>query len=192
MIKNFVIDSRSFRSFDESHPITHNDLLELVDTARHCPSARNLQPLKYRLVTDKEEIEDIIASTKWATSLKDTTLPPEGHHPSAFIVVCCDTTVSEDTPYCYIDAGIASQTILLRANEMGFGGCMLASFTPKEISGNLLIPKKYKPLLVIALGTPDETVFICNVNESGSTSYYRDKANLHFVPKRALKDIVIE
>ncbi len=192
MIKENVVNSRTYRSFNESVLISREEIMEIIDTARFCPSARNLQPLRYRIVTDPQEIEDMIDSTKWGGALPQLKLPPDGHHPSAFIVICCDSTVSEVTPECFIDVGIAAQTMMLCANDMGFGGCMLRSFTPATISQKLLIPKKYTPLLILALGTPDETVFICNVNSSGDTTYYRDKIGLHFVPKRSLDDIIIE
>ena len=60
------------------------------------------------------------------------------------------------------------------------------------MSKTLLIPKKYKPVCAIAFGAPDETVLICNVPESGKTIYFRDKANIHYVPKRSLEEIIIE
>lgn len=192
MIRDIVIDSRSYRSFNESIKIGKQDLLDLIDTARLCPSAVNRQPLKYRLVYEKDEVEDVLSITKWAGALPDRTFPPEGHHPSAFIIVCCDTSITEDVDAARFDAGIATQTIMLQACESGFGGCIIGAFKPEEMSQKLLIAKKYKPIVAIALGIPDETVIICNVPESGSTMYFRDKADLHFVPKRSLDDIIIE
>lgn len=192
MIRDIVIDSRSYRSFDESKKIGKEVLTDLIDTARLCPSAINRQPLKYRLVYEKDEVEDVISITKWAGALPEKKFPPDGHHPSAFIVVCCDTSICEDIDSARFDAGIATQTILLQACENGFGGCIIGAFKPEEMSQKLLISKKYKPIVAIALGIPDETVLICNLPSSGSTTYYRDKANIHYVPKRALEDIIIE
>ena len=53
MIRDIVIESRSYRSFDESQKLGEEDLRTLIDTARLCPSAVNRQPLKYRLVFEK-------------------------------------------------------------------------------------------------------------------------------------------
>ena len=192
MIKETVFESRSFRSFDESKKITKEELLDLVDTARLCPSAVNRQPLKYRLVYEHDEVEEFLAITKWAGLLPDIKLPPDGHHPTAFIVMCCDTSVCENPDSARFDAGIAAQTIMLQAFESGYGGCMIGAFNPEEASKTLFIPKKYKPIVALALGVPDETVFICNLKDDGDTKYFRDKAGLHFVPKRSLEDVVIE
>lgn len=191
-IRDTVIKSRSYRSFDESKKISRDELLELVDTARFCPSAVNRQPLKYRLVYEPEEVEEFLAITKWAGLLPDTKLPPDGHHPAAFIVMCCDTTITENVDSARFDAGIAAQTIMLQAAESGYGGCMIGAFDPAEASKTLLIPKKYKPIVALALGVSDELVLICNIPDNGDTKYFRDHANIHFVPKRSLEDIVIE
>ena len=50
MIHDIVLESRSYRSFNESIKIGKEDLETFIDTARLCPSACNFQPLKYRLV----------------------------------------------------------------------------------------------------------------------------------------------
>ena len=192
MIRDIVIDARSYRTFDESRPVGKEDLETFVDTARLCSSAVNRQPLKYRLVYEKSEVEDVVAVTKWAGALPDMKFPPDGHHPTAFIIMCCDTDISEVNEWVRFDAGIAAQTLCLQAAEAGLGTCIIGAFNPDEMSKTLLISKKYKPIAAIAFGVPDETILICNVPASGNTIYFRDKANIHYVPKRSLEEIIIE
>lgn len=192
MIRDLVIENRSYRSFDESKRIGKEDLFDLIDTARLCPSAVNRQPLRYRPVYEPDEVEEVLSFTHWAGLLPDIKLPPDGHHPTAFIAVCCDTTVTPDPARAETDLGIAAQTILLMAAEQGFGGCMLGAFDREKTALALRLPKKLSPMLLIALGVPDETVFLCEIPESGSTNYFRDKAGLHFVPKRSLEDVIVE
>lgn len=191
-IHELTIKSRSYRTFDETEIVPRETLLSLIDTARLCPSARNLQPLKYRLVTDREEVGEMVSLCKWATALGDTKLPPEGKLPSAFIIICVDTEISE-VEASKIDVGIAAQTIMLETAEKHLGGCILMSFTPIEVSRSLLIPKQYVPTLALAIGAPtDENVILCQASESQGTTYYRTKGNLHFVPKRELEDVVLK
>ncbi len=192
MIKETVSESRSCRSFDGSVKVTPEFLEELVDVARLCPSASNKQPLKYRLVYEPEEVETVVSLTKYAGLLKDMHFPPQGHHPTAFIVICHDSTVGEFGQFTAMDVGIAAQSMMLRACEGGFGGCMVGAFDPAKVSSALLIPKIYQPKLILALGKPDEVVFICEVPKDGSTAYFRDKANLHFVPKRSAESVIIK
>ena len=81
---------------------------------------------------------------------------------------------------------------MLQACELGFGGCMIGAFDRNELSKTLLIPKKLKPVLLLALGVPDETVFICEIPKTGDTAYFRDTAVLHFVPKRSAEELIVE
>ncbi|MBR4206158.1 MAG: nitroreductase family protein [Clostridia bacterium] len=192
MLRDLVIQSRSYRSFDESRRVGREELLEFIDTARCCPSSVNLQPLKYRIVYEPDEVEELLGMTHWAGLLPDVKLPPDGHHPTAFIAVCADTSVTSNLDNARFDAGTASQTILLAATEAGFGGCLIGAFREEEVAPFLRLPKKLKPIVLIALGVPDEFVILCDLPASGSTKYYRDKANVHYVPKRSLKEIVIE
>ena len=52
------------------------------------------------------------------------------------------------------------------------------------------MPEGVIPKLVLGLGRPDETIVLTEVTEKG-TSYYRDEAGTHFVPKRSLDDILL-
>ena len=193
MIYEITSSSRTIRTFDESRPVTRETLLKLIDTARLAPSAKNAQPLRYRLVTDREECEKLVSITKYGAALPELRLPPEGHHPTAFIAVCTDTNVSRVSGrFTMFDAGLACQTMMLRAAEEGIGGVILASFVPEKLVEVLDIPERYEPLVLIALGAPAETVKLCDVPASGDTSYFRYANNVHYVPKRLLEDVLIK
>lgn len=192
MLRDLVLQNRSYRTFDESDPVTREMLLEWVDNARLTPSAVNAQPLKYRLVDTKEGVEKVLPHTAWAGALKDITLPPEGKHPTAFVVICHDTTVRENPASSEKDVGIAAMTLLLSATEAGYGGCMIGAFNRDRVGEVLRIPEKYVPVLLVALGKPDELVFLTEPRDKDNVIYYRDDHNLHFVPKRKLEDILID
>ena len=189
MIKDLVKQTRSYRSFDESRRISREELVELVDTARLTASTRNMQPLKYRLVYTPEECAAVLSFTGWAAGLKGIKMPPEGHAPVAYIVICCDTTMVQDHVPFLRDTGIVAQTIMLSATEMGLGGCMIGSFSASHIAQTLSIPEGVRPLLVLGLGKPDETVILVE-SEDGNTAYWRDE-NAHYTPKRKLEDVIL-
>ena len=46
------------------------------------------------------------------------------------------------------------------------------------------------PMLVVAIGEPEEKIVLEDVEPEESTNYYRDEQDVHYVPKRKLKDIV--
>ncbi len=188
-IRSLVIKNRSYRSFDSSEKIKVGDLREMIDCARCTPSAVNLQPLKYRICVD-EDAKKLLPLTAWAGRLKGQKFPPEGHEPCAFIIICIDTELCKAKETALRDIGICAQTIMLRATEMGFGGCMLGAFNPDTVKETMGISERYLPNLILALGKPDETVAL-EIAKDGEIGYYRDENNLHHVPKRSLKDILI-
>ncbi len=189
MLENLVLNNRSYRAFVPNVRIPEERVRAWIDLARRCPSARNAQPLKYAVVTDEETCARILPHTAWAGSL-GIKLPPDGHAPVAYVVVCHDTTVSTVNHFSLMDVGICAQTILLAATEEGFGGCMIGSFKADAVREILSLPENLTPLLTIALGKPDETVVLTEAAD-GATRYYRDENNVHYVPKRPLDEIIL-
>ena len=189
MLKDLVLKNRSYRAFKAGEEIPEEALLRFVELARNCPSARNAQPIKYRLVTAAEERDAVLPHTYWAGSL-GLQLPPIGHAPTAYIILCHDTTVCPINPFSEMDVGIAAQTIMLAAAEEGFGGCMIGSVKGEAVAAALNIPDHLNIRLALALGVPDETVILTSPKE-GSVRYYRDEENRHYVPKRPMEDILI-
>jgi nitroreductase len=189
MLKDLVIRNRSYRSFDRNERLTRERVLSYIDTARLTPSAINLQPIKYVPVI--EELADkILPYTGWARALK-MPLPPKGKGPGAFVLMCIDTKATPNAKFATYDVGIAAQTMLLSAVEDGLGGCILLSYDSEKVKKELSLADELEILLCVAIGKPDETVVLENLEKDGSTSYYRDENNVHHVPKRKLEDIII-
>lgn len=187
-IKDFIKKSRSYRRFEETFEISKKTLIELVELARFSPSARNQQVLKFLLSWTREKNNLIFPTLSWAGDIKTWGGPKQGERPSAYIVILGDTHISLNF---YCDHGIAGQSILLGAVEKGLGGCMLAAIKRDLLRKNLNIADQYEILLVIALGRPAEKVILEDVNDSGDIKYYRDKNDVHHVPKRTLEELII-
>ena len=69
---------------------------------------------------------------------------------------------------------------------------MIGSCKRSEILSILgLDPERFQVGLVLALGKPAEEVRLVPVGEDGSTAYYRDEQQVHYVPKRSLGDILL-
>ena len=189
MIKELLYENRTCRTFDESRKITREELLDMVDCARVAPAAMNVQPLSYRLVYTPEELERFQPLTKWGGALPELNLPPVGHRPQAFIVICQDTEKFGDPKKFDRDVGITATAIYLRAAEMGLSGCMIGAFDREAAREVLGLPANIEPLLTIGLGKADEVRKIVPVKD-GATKYYREDG-VHCVPKRELSDIIL-
>lgn len=192
MLKELVKKSRSYRGFDERRKITREELLALVDCARYAPSSANRQPFKYLLAYTQEDLDKIQPLTGWAMALPQMSLPHAGKCPTAFVIICQETEWDADLKRYLRDVGIVAQTILLAAAEKDLGGIMIGSFSPESIAKALELPEHIVPMLIVALGKPDEQIVLTEIEEGESCKYYRDERDVHYVPKRKLKDIVIE
>ena len=189
--KEIVARNRSYRGYDESRKVTKDELEYLVDCARLTASGMNALPFCFHIAYEQEELDLIQPLTKWGAALPDIALPHDGKCPTAFIVICQDKEVSDNLQNFRTDLGITAQTICLGATAIGLGGCMIANFNKEVLHQQLGLPEQYQPILLVAVGKPDEEVVIKEIDKGESTRYYRDSNDVHYVPKRKLKDILI-
>jgi nitroreductase len=181
-----AIHRRTIRKFKQV-PIEDDILERLVNAARLAPSASNLQPLKYAIVTDKDTLGRIFDNVKWAGYIAPEGNPKEGEEPAAYIIILVDTEIRKEG--YELDAGAAAQSIQLAAWEEGIGACWMGAIDRNAIRSELGIPEKYIINTVIAMGYPAETPVY--EDENGSIRYYKDGVGTLHVPKRKLKDVIV-
>jgi len=189
MFAELIKKNRSCRRFHQDHRITSETLTELVNLARLSASAANLQPLKYITSCNLEKNAEIFPSLGWAAYLKDWSGPEEGERPAGYIIILGDTSICQGFDW---DLGIAGQSILLGAREKGLAGCMIANLKKKRLMEMLGVDPVMKVLLVIALGKPAEEICVETVGENGNIQYWRDRDDVHHVPKRDIEEIIID
>ena len=182
-LMSLLAKNRSTRGFDTTFKVRKDQLVALVEAARLAPSARNQQVLRFRLVT-AEEAQFVLPHIGLGGALPELHLPLPNTEPNAFVVIC----TTKEGRYVDMDLGIAAQTMLLRAVEMGLNGVCIAAFNPEAISANLKLP--YPPQLILAIGRSAERIEVVDIAENESTTYFR-KENTHFVPKLRTEDLTI-
>ena len=175
--------NRSYRGYDRSHEVTREELVEMVRTVTWVGSGMNAQPLRFRLVTE-EAAAAVHPLVKLGAALPEEHLPHAGEEPSAYIVICA---VQPENRVVDMDLGIAAQSILLRATEMGLGGIFILNFNAEALQKALELPMK--PLAVLGIGKPKERIFLMPCREGDSLDYYR-KDGVHFVPKLQVEDLL--
>ena len=182
-LQSLLAKNRSTRGFDSSFKVRKDQLLSLVEAARLAPSAMNQQVLRYRLVTE-EEAHLLLPHIRMGAALPELKLPLEGTEPNAFVVICTD----KESRYVDMDMGIATQTILLRAVEMGLNGICIAAFDKEKVREALQLP--LTPQLIIAIGRSAERIEVVEITEGENQRYYRNNGT-HFVPKIKIEDLII-
>ena len=187
MISELIKKSRSYRRFYADRAVDTETLVSIIDEARACPSAANMQRLRFALVNDEAGKDTVFTSLRFAGYLKEWGGPTPEERPAAYIVVCADAELNTNLS---IDLGIFAQTILLSATARGLGGCMFRAFDAARISEVVGVSGMI-PHLVIALGVPSERVELVPVVD-GDIKYYRDSEETHFVPKYSAEELIIK
>ena len=176
--------NRSYRGYEASCPVTREQLLQLVQVTTWVGSGMNAQPLRYRLVLG-EEAALVHPLIKLGAALPQEHLPHPGEEPSAYIVIC---SAVPENKVVDMDLGIAAQSMLLKAVDLGLGGIFVLNFKADALKEALDLP--LVPLAVLGIGKPAEQVFLLPAREGESLSYYR-KDGVHFVPKLPLEALLL-
>jgi nitroreductase len=183
-LNSLLLKNRSYRGFDNSYKVSREELLKIVDVCTKVPSAKNQQVLRFKLVYG-EDAPRMQQYTKWAGALPELNLPFPGTEPTAFIIIC--STVPENR-WVGVDLGIAAQSMLLKAVELGLNGICIGAFNKNETIREFSL--QHEPLLVLAIGKGAENIQLTHIKEGENQTYYR-KDGVHFVPKLGLDDLIL-
>lgn len=148
-----LIESRySVRAY-LPQPVEEDKINYILECARLAPSACNLQPWIFYVVTD-ETVKDKIKesySRDWFKSAP------------ACIVVCKDSSKSwkrtntDGKDFGDVDAAIAAEHICLVAAEIGLGTCWVCNFNPQILAKALDLPADLEAIAIFPIGYVDKT-----------------------------------
>ncbi len=177
--------NRSYRGFDKSCPVTQAQLRRIAEVCTLVPSGRNQQVLRLKLLTRNNGADQMQGLYKLGAALPELHLPFPGTEPEAFIIIC--STVEPDK-WVHMDVGIAAQSMLLKAVEMGLGGICIGAFNKKALIETFALP--YEPVLMLAIGKPAEKIELLPVHAGEPLKYYRENG-IHYVPKIVANDLIL-
>lgn len=183
-LRRLLAKNRSYRGYDPQFHVREDQLRSIIEVNTLTPSARNEQVLRFRPVLE-DEAEKVLPHIRLGAALPDLHLPLPGTEPRAFILIC--STVDE-TRYVSIDLGIAAQSMLLRATEMGLNGICIGAFDRRAIREAFDLPRD--PILILAIGKGAERIELDPVGAGESLDYYR-RDGVHHVPKLRLEELLI-
>ena len=146
-----VIHSRkSVRNFT-GEGVTAEQLDVLLRAGMCAPTAVNMQPWAFVVVTDRSTLDSLAAGLPFAKML---------YKAGAAIIVCAipEKAYDKRTEYAVIDCSLASENILLAAEAIGLGALWTAAYPYDDRAGHvrkvLNIPQDIIPLNVIPIGHP--------------------------------------
>ena len=176
--------NRSHRGYDPAVPLSQETLLQIASAATLVPSGMNAQSLRFRLVpgVDAHLLHPHITL---GAALPEEHLPHPGEEPQGYIVIC---SARKEDKVVDIDLGIAAQSMLLKAVDMGLNGIVILNFRADAVREALDLP--LEPLAIIGLGKGLDRIFLLPAHQGDSLKYYR-KDGVHYVPKLTVEDLLI-
>jgi nitroreductase len=146
-----VIRSRkSVRSFTGA-PVNKNDLDNIIKAGMAAPTAVNMQPWSFIVITDRKKMDKLADGLPHANMLFKA---------GAAIIICtqADKAYKKSRDTAIIDASLAGENILLAIEALGLGGVWTAAFPYEDrmklVRSVLKIPRDVIPLNVIPVGVP--------------------------------------
>jgi nitroreductase len=140
---------RSIRRYLDK-PVEKDKLLKVLEAARLSPSAVNLQPWSFIVVTKKKQKEKLKQAYNhdWFIA-------------APVIIVACALLEQawkrlDGEEYWKVDVTIAMQDLILAACEQGLGTCWIGAFREEEAKQALDIPSNVRVVAMTPLGYPDE------------------------------------
>jgi nitroreductase len=156
-LQEAILRRRSVRRFTEE-PVTDEELKQIFEAVRWSPSWANTQVWEFIVVRDKALIEQVTGTYSEKNPATKCSLAA-----SALIVACAKTGASgcyngkESTPlsnWYMFDLGLATQTLCLKAHEMGLGTVVVGLMNQSACKKIVAVPDGYEVVAVIPIGRP--------------------------------------
>lgn len=182
-IQTAITQRRTIRRF-QNKPVGEDVVRRLVDLSRLYASGANLQPVRYIGITQQPLLDQVFADLRWAGYLPGFEIMPH-QRPMAYVVLTCNGKTRKNHQF---DIGAAATTLMLAAEGEGLGTCCLGAFSTEKIKQLLEIEDPMEPVLVIALGYPDQKSRAVDLTDD--VKYYEDETGCLCVPKRTLDEVL--
>jgi len=137
-----IEDRQSVRKYT-GESISKEDLTKLLKAARKAPSAKNLQPWEFIVITKNNLKKELI----------------EDFHNQAFIADAGAIIIgiTKDSKWADVDLAIAMDHLSLAATELGLGTCWLGAFKEDKLKEKLEVPDSYDITVCMTVGHPGIT-----------------------------------
>ena len=189
MIIENIKHARSHRRFTEKK-INEEEILEMLEGARFSASTKNAQILRYSYTIDDENCKKLFSAVSLGGLLKNEDKATLEERARGFILISEKKDITTPDSRLYFDVGIASQNIILIADELSYGACIVMSYNKKAFEEILNLPEDYDSKAVIILGEAKDIVKLVDSKDEEDTKYFVENG-IHHVPKLKLGDLIL-
>jgi nitroreductase len=157
IVFNAIYSRRSIRLFDDKTEVEKEKIIKLLKAAMAAPSACNIQPWEFIVITKEETIRRI-----------KETISKYGDYNTNTIMVICGS--NENIPWKdngIIDCSAAMENMMIAAPTLGLGTVCIGGFDRTKIKNVLGIPVNVEAIGMLYLGYPKE-------NKKPRTKYIED------------------
>jgi nitroreductase len=164
-----VIKSRrAIRSYEDK-PVSESAIQTLLEAATYAPSAINIQPWKFTIITNKEAMKQLSDTAKPALLRMLPDVGDEGlaglkkqlANPQYNIFYNAPLLIfvsGVKSPYAIYDCSMAAQNMMLAAYTLGIGSCWIGTAVglanDPKVKVNLGVPEDHEVHAAIIFGYP--------------------------------------
>jgi nitroreductase len=137
------------RAYDTNYEISAEDLTSILEAGRWAPSANNLQPWRFSVVTRGEELHKAIVEQAMA-GFNAAWVP----NASKVIFISVPTVNQDGNPYpiAWFDAGLAAQNMMIQAEALGLSSHPISGYKHDVASVLLGLEEGRTSIAAIVLG----------------------------------------
>ncbi len=139
----------SCRSFAEK-VVEKEKIDKILEAAKVAPTARNFQPQRILVLTEKESLGKLSACTQY------------GWNAPIIMILFYDKSVSykrdkyDNKEFGDIDISIVTTQMMLEAQSLGLGTTWVGSFDPEKLVEVFEVPENLVPVAILPIGYPSE------------------------------------
>jgi len=159
-LMDIIKKRRSIRAY-KPQPLSKDIINSILEAAKYAPTARNLQELEYKVITNRnliqqisDRITNVVKKEFPAFKLRDR---PSLFYDAPLLIII---TGPKENTWIHSDAALAVQNIMLYATSINLGTCFIgfARFIEKdeELMHELNIPNDRKVAAAVICGYADE------------------------------------
>lgn len=151
-LQKAIESRRSTRAFTE-RKLTRAEIDELLRAATLAPSACNMQSWYFYIVTEEQEREKFKGiCADWVATA-----------PVVFIVCTHDEEITarfgdRGKKFPMQDTSLAMENMLLKAADMGLGGCIIGAYKQNTCAEAFNIPEKHHIVALLPIGEPAQEI----------------------------------